>query len=305
MTSLRIATFTLAVVIVGAMALRLGARSGDSNPVASVNNGAARGFLALRLLLEGRQQRVVVRHNDAPLPIGALVVMPPPEASAPSTEEVNALLAHVEAGGHLLIVCDDGDARNRRLAVLLNRVGIACEAEQVAFGDTSQSHARALVRAFEDDVVVQGLGRAQPLAGQPVVPLMMLGAQPFAVGRVWGAGTVVVLGSATSLANDGISVGDNAAFFMARAGAYNTVVFDERFHVGRATSVFALANSRGPGPMTAAVLLALLVPLSLLALLPRPGDAPAHDAPHGPPAAAARVRALVALAARAQRRRRF
>jgi hypothetical protein len=131
----------------------------------------------------------------------------------------------------------------------------------------------------------------------------MVGQDPIVALRTIGKGTALVVGSATVIANDGIAQAENAAFLLdlAALGGGAPVVVDQRFHVPRARTAFVSAAKKGAGPTTAAVALALLVPLSLLALAPRRGDLARTSLEDGAPAAEAQARALAALLDRAKR----
>ncbi|MCC7074114.1 MAG: DUF4350 domain-containing protein [Deltaproteobacteria bacterium] len=294
------------LVLVGITALRGTVSAENDDPIASVHNGAPRGLLAIAVLLEQHEVPLTVRRTfEDPEPIdGALWVVPPPERTSWTEQDARALLAWVEGGGRALVLCDEDAARRERLRPLLDAVGVVCDRVDVAIGDVAFTDARGTMPGFARGLVVRGSGRVRAKGPTSVVPAWRVGNDEVVVKRQVGDGMVTVLGSATVLANDGLALGENAAFLLdelARSAASHLVV-DERHHRMRVHGVWANAFARGAGPRTGALALLLLVPLSLLALSPRPGDAPpADDEGAGAPAAAAQARALAALLARAGR----
>lgn len=278
----------------------------NDDPTASAANGAPRGLLALALFLDGQDGTVATRLSfaDPPPADGALLVVPPPERSAWTEGEARELLASVERGGRLLVLCDEDDARNQRLTALLEAIGVACERVDVAIGDVADTRALGTSPGFARELFVRGSGRVRPRGPAPALPAWRVGNDDVVVKRAIGAGVVTVLGSATLLANDGLASAENAAFALeelARAPR-KAVVFDERHHRVRNEGVWGAAFMRGLGPLTGLFALLLLVPLSLLRLAPRAGDPPRGDDERaGAPAAIAQARALAALLARAGR----
>jgi hypothetical protein len=121
------------------------------------------------------------------------------------------------------------------------------------------------------------------------------GGVPGAVVAV-GTGELVVLGSASVLANDGLAEADNARLLWWLTRGRARVVVDERHHLSRGAAAWQRASLQGPGPVTAIVCLLLLVPLAMLSLAPRRGELLADDDVLVP-AAVARVRGLAALLA--------
>lgn len=293
------------LILVGVMVLKGSVAQDNDDPTASVMNGAPRGLLALSLLFAARGAPVqVLRSFEDPAPLdGALVVLPPPERSSWTDQEVGALLAWVGRGGRALVLCDEDEARNRRLGALLEAVGATCERVDVAIGDVALSRAQGTTPAFTRELSVRGAGRARPKGAAPVLPAWRVGNEDVVIKRQLGDGAVTVVGSATVLANDGLASAGNAAFALDEQALapVSTVVFDERHHRTRNEGVWAAAFTRGSGPLTGLLALLLLVPLSLLSLAPRPGDAPSDDDDGGAPAAAAQAAALAALLARAGR----
>ncbi|MBI1946949.1 MAG: DUF4350 domain-containing protein [Deltaproteobacteria bacterium] len=294
------------LVLLGVTMLRGSVAPGDDDPTASVANGAPRGLLALALMLEDRAVAHEVRSSfDGAEPAeGALVVVPPPERSAWSDDDARALLAWVERGARALVLCDEDGARNERLSALLTAVGATCERIDVAIGDVALTDARGTAPGFSRHLVVRGTGRVRPKGPSPVVPAWRVGNDDVVVKRQLGDGMVTVLGSATVIANDGLAEGDNAAFLLdeLRRAPTSRVIIDERHHHNRRQGLWAAAFGRGLGPLTGALALLLLVPLSLLGLAPRVGDPPTvDDEREGAPAAAAQARALAALLSRAGR----
>jgi hypothetical protein len=112
-----------------------------------------------------------------------------------------------------------------------------------------------------------------------------------------GRGDVVVLGSVSSLANDGLAEADNLAVLRFLLGDRSRIVVDERHHLTRGAAAVARAVVQGPGPITALLCALLLVPLTMLSLAPRRGELLAGDDAMEVPAAEARVRGLASLLA--------
>mgnify|MGYP001609786145 FL=1 len=294
------------LILLGVTLLKGSVALENDDPTASVANGAPRGLLALSLLFAARDAPVsVLRSFNDPAPAdGTLLVVPPPERSSWTEQEAVALLAWVDRGGRALVLCDEDDARNRRLGALLEAVGVSCERVDVAIGDVALTSAQGTMAGFARELAVRGAGRVRPKGPTPVVPAWRVGNDDVVIKRQLGAGLVTVVGSATVLTNDGLATADNAVFALdeQRRAPAAVVVFDERHHHLRHQGAWAAALTRGLGPLTALLALLLLVPLSLLGLAPRPGDAPrGEDDDDGAPAAAAQARALAALLARAGR----
>ncbi len=305
----RIVVVTVLLVVLGAALIKGCGDAANTDPTASVTNGAPRGLLGLRLLLAAEAVPVVVRARfDDPLPSstagGALLVVPPPEGSEWSRADVDEALGRVKQGDHLLVLCDDDEGvRNERLRPLLEAVGVECKRVDVPIGDELLTRATGSMPAYAPPLYVRGTGRVEPRPKAPAFVAWSSGHDGVVVKRSLGAGMVSVVGSATVLANDGIAQAGNAAFLLAEAGG-RTVVVDERHHGSRRKIALIAAAARGTGPLTALFALALLVPLSLLSLAPRPGDPPrAGDDARGAPAAEAQARALAALLVRSRSRR--
>lgn len=293
---------TVAVVVVGGALLRsAGGAGGD--PAASVGNGGPRGLLGLGLLLaaEGTNVEVSSRFDLEPSAGGAratsaprVVLVPPPERTPWSETEAQQVLERVAAGHRIVILCDEEEARTARLGALLAAVGAECFRADIAIGDDSVTTAASVFD--EGTLFVRGAGRARPRPRAPLIPFFVAGTEAVVLIGPHGAGDVVVVGSATVLANDGLAERGNAAFGLGTLAPPGAVVeVDERHHGSRASADWWAAAGRGLGPVTALVALALLVPLSLLSLAPRPGDAPPRDDGQGAPAALAQARALAAL----------
>lgn len=295
-----------ALIFVGVLLLKGSLVQENDDPTASVVNGTPRGLLALAVLIADEQRPVTVRRSfaDPPPPQGALVVVPPPERSTWSSQDANELLAHVDRGGRVLVLCDEDDGRNQRLRALLEAIGVLCQRADVAIGDVAETRALGTAPGFARELLVRGEGRVRAKGAVPTVPAWRAGNDDVVHKRQIGGGAVTVVGSATVLANDGLAQAANAAFALdevARA-PLAPVVFDERHHHFRDQGVWVEALGRGLGPITALLAALLLLPLSLLGLAPRPGDAPRGDGDAtGAPAATAQARALAALLARAGR----
>jgi hypothetical protein len=86
-----------------------------------------------------------------------------------------------------------------------------------------------------------------------------------------GLGTVTTT-LAAIVANDALDAEDNAAFALWLARGARIVV-DEAHHVPRRQEVLRAAFGK-PGPIAGALALLLLIPLALMSLAPRAGDAP-------------------------------
>jgi hypothetical protein len=282
---------TLVVLVLGALLLKGTADVGDGNPIASVDNGAPRGLLALRLLYEKHGIAVqVLREPTTSLATalegvdvsaGALVIEPPPEASSFLDDEAAQLLDDAEAhSADLLVLCDDEAPRTDRLKVLLGTLHVECVRpdDDVTIDDMTTNAAKValgVLPAWRAALSVHGAGRVKVTV--PALPAWTVG-DDVIVADVLGKNTRRwVVGSATVLSNDGVVEGDNAAFALSLVPAGGTVVVDERHHRSRAGNTLALALTHGAGPLTGLLALLLLVPLSLLSLAPRPGDGPGDD----------------------------
>jgi hypothetical protein len=298
------------LMIGGALVIKACGDNATSDPIASVHNGAPRGLLALKLLLDADAIPVNVRMRARdPLPGGPLtMVVAPPETSAFTDAEVQEIMQRVRAGDHLIILCDDAEGpRNHRLLPLLDTIGAECQRADVPLGDEKATRAQGTMPGYGANLFVRGDGRVKAKEGAPVFPAWTSGSDELVDKRAFGDGLVTVIGSATILANDGLAQGDNAAFALAEIGSGRTVVFDERHHGSSSRAAFAAAAVHGTGPITALIATVLLLVLSLLSLAPRPGDPPRSDDDlvSGAPAAEAQARALASLLlqARAKPRR--
>ncbi|MDP2341130.1 MAG: hypothetical protein Q8O67_09240 [Deltaproteobacteria bacterium] len=299
--ALGLATF---IVLVGGLLLKGATPAGRSDPSATVDNGAPRGLLALRLLLEahGRSVEVVDEVGADTLKTrgaGDLIFIAPPERSAYVGPEVDELWQAATRGARVVIVCDEHKGRNKRLAALLAPLGGECGKVDEA---TAPTTATATMEPVPGPVFVRDRARLRLTDKAGLVPLLVVDTDPvttesdnvLAFVKSMGAGDVVVVASAGSLSNDGLGLEQSAAFALWVVGD-RRVVIDERHHKSRGRAVVARAALRGPGPLTAALCLFLLVPLSLLSLAPRKGDADDDDDGTDAPAAQARVRALAVL----------
>lgn len=290
------------VIIVGGALLKGFGDQGTSDPVASVDNGAPRGFLGLALLLRAQGRTVdVVRTFDeqvTPAP-GDVVLVGPPEKSGWTDAESSSLLEHVRRGAHLVIACDDEEARNQRLKELAVAAGVECVRADVAIGDEASTLALAALPGSPAPLYVRGTGRVRPRGAAPTFAVWTAGADSVVAKRPLEAGSITIVGSATLFANDGLARDANAAFALrelAPSTDTGRVIIDERHHRSRSRAAVVSAATKGWGPLTALAALALLVPFSLLMLFPRPGDAPRiEEERRGAPAAEAQARALAAL----------
>lgn len=290
------------IVLVGGLLLKGTSPASKADPVASVDNGAPRGWLLLRLLLEAEGKDVVVVRGAgddgalarAPDGAGVVVLVPPPERSGFSTAEAQDLLRTAERGGRVVVVCDPLKARRQRLNALLAPLHVSCSERDDA---ASPSVATSTFPGVPSPVFLRDRGRLALDDKGGIVPLLVSGAvsDPVATAVVVavGRGDVVVVGSGTVFANDGLAEEQSAAFLLWLVGERKVVV-DERHHRTRGRAVIGRAALEGPGPLTAFAVLLSLLPLSLLAFAPRKGDFDGDDDDDAP-AALARVRAFAAL----------
>lgn len=296
------------VLFVGAAILQRAGPAGRSDPIASVDNGGPRGWLLLSLALSSAGRDVVRVDSDGALAAavsasgaadvgaaGVVVLVPPPEQTVFATAEVAALQTLLAAGARVVVVCDPDKDRQKRLRPLLAGSGVRC------VGDTETPSSTTTLAAPALRVFVRDGGRVvieDEAAG--VLPLSAPGDQsgegvPGAVVAV-GTGELIVLGSASVLANDGLSEADNARLLWWLTRGRARIIVDERHHLSRGAAAWQRASLQGPGPVTAIVCLLLLVPLAMLSLAPRRGELLADDDVLVP-AAVARVRGLAALLA--------
>jgi len=298
--ALGLATF---IVLVGGLLLKGATPAGSADPSATIDNGAPRGLLALRLLLDdhGRSVEVVGDVGSDALQSrgpGDLILIAPPERSAYVGPEVEELWEAARRGARVVIICDEHKGRNQRLGPLLTALGAECLKMDEAKAPTT---AAATMEPVPSPVYVRDRARVRLKDQAGLVPLLVVdepvtadSSNVVAFVKSMGAGDVVVVASASSLSNDGLGLERSAAFALWVVGDRRVVV-DERHHKSRGRAVVARAILQGPGPLTAALCLLLLVPLSLLSLSPRKGDADDDDDGPDAPAAQARVRALAVL----------
>lgn len=290
------------VLFIGAAILQRAGPAGRSDPIASVDNGGPRGWLLLRLAFEQAGRGVIRVTSDGALeqavagaPGGAsdvVVLVPPPEQTAFSTGEVAGLRALVASGVRVVVVCDPDTDRQKRLRPLLLSTGVRCIGETDAPPSTTTLEAPALQFFSRDGgrVLIDDEARG-------VLPIAPGGNEaPFGAVVAVGAGELVVLGSSSVLANDGLTEADNARLLWWLARGRARVVVDERHHLSRGAAAWQRASLQGPGPVTALVCLLLLVPLAILSLAPRRGEL-LGDEDVVVPTAVARVRGLAALLA--------
>lgn len=290
------------VLFVGAAILQRAGPAGRSDPIASVDNGGPRGWLLLWLALEQAGRDVIRVDSDGALeqavagtPGGAgdvVVLVPPPEQTAFSAGEVARLQALVASGVRVVVVCDPDKDRQKRLRSLLGPTGVRC------IGDTDTPPSTTTLAAPALKVFSRDGGRVlveDEAAG--VLPLAPAGNEaPSGAVVAVGAGELVVLGSSSVLANDGLTEADNARLLWWLARGRARVIVDERHHLSRGAAAWQRASLQGPGPLTALVCLLLLVPLAILSLAPRRGEL-LGDEDVVVPTAVVRVRGLAALLA--------
>ena len=299
------------VLFVGAAILQRAGPAGRSDPIASVENGGPRGWLLLSLALGAAGRDVVRIDSDGALaaaidsvgPAGAVVLVPPPEQTAFSSGEVAHIQQLLADGARVVVVCDPDTDRQKRLRPVLAGTGVRCGGDT----HTDTPPVTTLLAAPPLQVFVRDGGRVViDDDARGVLPLLAdhvwspdhasNGSTNDAVGAVVavGAGELVVLGSSSIIANDGLIEADNAGLLWWVARGRARVVVDERHHLSRGAAAWQRASMEGPGPVTALVCLALLVPLTILSLAPRRGELVENDGPVVP-AAVARVRGLAAL----------
>lgn len=291
--ALGMATF---VVLVGGLLLKGAAPAAHADPTATVVNGAPRGLLGLRLLLEahGHDVDVVSAGDFSGRGAGDVVFVGPPERSGFSPAEVDDLWKAAGRGARIVILGDEQKARAKRIEPLLTTLGI----ESVKIDEaTTPTLAVATMEPVPTPVVIRDRARLHFTDKVGLVPLLLTPDNSennvAAAYKRMGRGDVVVVGSASSLSNDGIGLAQSAAFALWLVGD-RRVSFDERHHHSRGRAVVLRALLQGPGPLTAGLGLLLLVPLSLLSMTPRKGDAGTDDV-NDVAAARGRVRSLAVL----------
>lgn len=294
------------VLFVGAAILQRAGPAGRSDPIASVDNGGPRGWLLLWLALEQGGRDVVRVDSDGALDAavasapggaaGVVVLVPPPEQTAFAAGEVAAARTLLADGARVVVVCDPDKDRQKRLRPLLAGTGVRCVGDIDTPSAATTTLAAPALRVFGRDggrVLID-----DEAAG--VLPLSsaddetVTGVAGAVVGV--GAGELIVLGSSSVLANDGLGEADNAGLLWWLVRGRARVVVDERHHLSRGAAAWQRASLQGPGPMTALACLLLLVPLAILSLAPRRGELLVDD-DVVVPAAVARVRGLAALLA--------
>ena len=312
--ALRAVAIAAGIVVVGGLLLQRTSPAARKDPVASVDNGAPRGWLLLRLLLDNGADNDADNgaDNDAGSDVDVIrdvkdearlfahadgvVFEPPPERSAWSSAEAEALLRFADNGGRVVVVCDPQKARRNRLGAVLARLQVTCFERDEA---ESPTLATSTLPGVPSPLLLRDRGRLKVADSASALPLLVSGdaAAPDVVAVVFvvGKGDVVVVGSGTVFANDGLTEEHAAGFLRWLVGGRHVVV-DERHHRTRGSAVIGRAALQGPGPLTGFVALLLLIPLSLLAFAPRKGEFNDDDVDlDDAPAAAVRVRALAAL----------
>ena len=225
---------------------------------------------------------------------GDVVFVGPPERSGFSPAEVDDLWKAAGRGARIVILGDEQKARAKRIEPLLTTLGI----ESVKIDEaTTPTLAVATMEPVPTPVVIRDRARLHFTDKVGLVPLLLTPDNSennvAAAYKRMGRGDVVVVGSASSLSNDGIGLAQSAAFALWLVGD-RRVSFDERHHHSRGRAVVLRALLQGPGPLTAGLGLLLLVPLSLLSMTPRKGDAGTDDV-NDVAAARGRVRSLAVL----------
>jgi hypothetical protein len=302
-----IVAVAFAFVVVGSLLLRAVAREREHSPIVSASNSAPEGILAFARLLTQHERQVSLRlRHDEVLPAFDVLFVPPPSAAAWTQREARELRARVEAGAHVVILCDDDPQRNLRMLTLTDETGVRCvDGEEISdarlrvatpdpgLSLTALGHRASGYLALDDRALAVVLAREH--SGRDVVEGesedVVEGegsgegareAKVVAASAALGRGTVTTT-LAAFLANDALAEVDNAAFALVLARGAR-VVIDEAHHVPRRQEVLRAAFAK-PGPIAGGIALLLLLPFALLSLAPRAGDAPTRSA---------RVRALTA-----------
>lgn len=298
----------LLMLSVGALLIKGFAAETKSDPTASVQNGAPEGMLAWRMLLENHQVKVTPIGDWQPLEDDTIeqVWVPPPQGSAWTPEEVRAILDDVNGGKlELVLLCDEDEARHRRLLAFENMLGVRCQNEhegrELFTAEPPAQRARGTLPSYRATLEVTGTGRVNAPPEVLAIPAWVDEDQEVVVLRQpWGAGWVTVIGTTTLFANDGIARGDNAALAFTLLRDVRHIAFDEVHHSLRQNEVLARAFA-GAAPRVAGFALLLLLPVVLLGFAPRRGEAPGPVPDDQFEAARTSVDALVALYARAHR----
>lgn len=298
--------FAALVLLVGATTLQRFRAAGHSDPIASVDNGGPRGWLLWWLAHTAAGTDIVRVVSDRAFEAATdhaaiaattlVVVVPPPEQTALGATETSALRALMEKGARVVVVCDPSPDRRKRLRSLLSGTGVRCVGEAGPSSSSPQLVSPSMALALRDQ------GRVQiDEEARGVLPLALdatdndEGSLLGAVVRV-GAGELVVLGTATPIANDGLTERGNAELAWWLVRGRSRIVVDERHHLSRGAAVWQQARMQGPGPLSGLVCVVLLIPLSLLSFVPRRGER-IHADILTVPAAVARVRGVAALLA--------
>lgn len=292
--SLRVLAATVAVVLVGALLLKGLGEKGPLDRTISANNGSPYGLLAAARLSASDEVTVSQRLRfDAALPDAGVLVLPPPEGSYWNDLEADALLERVGTGAlRLVVLCSGNPRRDARFGPLLKKLKVRCGNSEEALEDLE---VRAALPGWPAALAFTEPALVEAEEGGALFPVYENAAGAVAVGAVTvGAGTVMVVASAEPFVNDAIAAGDHAAAWLSLVDGASAVVFEEAHHTLRREEVFSEAFT-GAGPRAGVLALLLLVPLSLLSLLPRPGDAPTASGAPESPAARSQILALASM----------
>lgn len=308
-TPLRALLVAALVLFVGAALLQRAGPAGRSDPIASVDNGGPRGLLLLALALTDAGRPIVRVESDLGLQSATsdvamddvVILVPPPEQTPFSAAEARGLQDLARQGARVVVLCDPDSDRRKRLRQVLDGTGVRC------VGTSDAPEESLTLTTPSASLLVSDGGRVQiDEEAKGVLPLSPSAAAGGvgSVATIGSAGAVVVvergelvvLGSASALANDGLVRADNAAVLWWLLGGRSRVIVDERHHLTRGAAALQRASLQGPGPLTALLCAALLVPLVIASLAPRRGERLSDDAV-SVPAAVARVRGLAALLA--------
>lgn len=271
------------VLLVGTALLQRGGSGGPVDVVASTTNGQPRGLLLLSLLLSPTTVTDTAALTAATAVVDDVVVLvPPPEHSAFSAAEGEQLRAIAERGARVVVACDGDDDRNRRLTSLLAGTNVACRA--LPRPETLEAAAAVVdvtiaVDGLSDVGTIELLDRGRVHINDDARGVVALVTEhtptadtPVVVSVGVGRGEIVVVGSMSVFANDGLGRADNARLLERLLAGRARLVVDERHHRTRLGAVVGKARLQGPGPLTALVCALLLLPLTLLGALPRRGE---------------------------------
>ena len=250
----------LAGIILAAMlgvAFFIASGTGDRGEVTTSYSSSSAGTRALYLMLDGTGYRVE-RWEDAPSALrdpGSTTLILAEPSETPSTDDLNALTAFMEAGGRIIAT---GPA---------SAWFVAGSADQrLPTGRTWRTvqaiAPTAVTSAAPEITMAERAGWNE--SGWLVVPLYGDPDEPSVVDVAVGLGGVTWLEAATPFTNAGISAAGNLEFVLAalgRPGARH-ILFDEYFHGQRRTLVASIWHSPTKWVALQVMLVAALVLLT-------------------------------------------